>query len=80
MIKEFTDRQQKAKAQFIDDIKMLLTPEQLELFPKVEHHRRRELFLHMGMVSGAGRRHLEHPGSADVRRGEAGDEGGARDQ
>lgn len=54
MIKEFTERQQKAETQFIDDIKMLLTPEQLELFPKVEHHRRRELFLRMGMVSGAG--------------------------
>lgn len=54
IIKEFGDRQQKAESQFIDDIKALLTPEQMELFPKVEHHRRRETFLRMGAVSGAG--------------------------
>lgn len=54
IMKEFGERQQAAEAQFIDDIKMLLTPEQLDLFPKVEHHRRREMFLRMGTVSGAG--------------------------
>lgn len=54
IIKEFGDRQQAAEAQFIEDIKMLLTPEQLDLYPKVEHHRRREMFLRMGTVSGAG--------------------------
>jgi Spy/CpxP family protein refolding chaperone len=54
MVTEFGERQQKAEAQFIEDIKMILTPEQLEQFPKVEHHRRRETFLRMGMVSGAG--------------------------
>lgn len=54
MIGEFGKRQEAADAQFIEDIKALLTDAQLEKFPKVEHHRRRETFLRMGMVSGAG--------------------------
>lgn len=54
IMKEFGERQQAAEARFIDDIKVLLTPEQMDLFPKVERHRRREMFLRMGTVSGAG--------------------------
>lgn len=54
IVREFGDRQQAAEKQFIEDVKSLLTPEQADLFPKVERHRRRETFLRMGMVSGAG--------------------------
>ncbi len=54
IIKDMNERQEASQKQFIDDIKSLLTPEQLEEFPSIERHRRRDTLLRMGMVSGAG--------------------------
>lgn len=54
MIGEFGERQKAAESQFIKDIKALLTDAQLEKFPKLERHRRRETYMRMGTVSGAG--------------------------
>ncbi|MFZ4573172.1 MAG: hypothetical protein ACOYN0_02165 [Phycisphaerales bacterium] len=53
-LKDFQKKYEDAEKQFFDDLKLLLNPEQLEKWPKVERFRRREKLLRMGMVSGAG--------------------------
>lgn len=54
IIGEMTEKQQRAEEQFISDVKALLNDEQMGRWPAVERHRRRDLFLRVGMVSGAG--------------------------
>lgn len=53
MGEEFTEKAKKLETQFFDDLKGLLTPEQLEKFPTVERHRRREMAMRFGLAIGA---------------------------
>jgi hypothetical protein len=42
-----------AEKQFYDEMKLLLDDKQLEKWPAIERHRRREIFMRFGFVSGA---------------------------
>ena len=53
-LKDFQKKSEEAEKQFFDDLKLMLTPEQAEKWPKVERYRNREKLLRVGMVSGAG--------------------------
>jgi hypothetical protein len=51
---KFQQRQQAAEKQFFDDVQALCTPDQAARWDRVERMRRREQFMRVGMVSGAG--------------------------
>jgi hypothetical protein len=53
-MRDMQTKVEESERQFFDDLKLLLTPEQSEQWPKLERYRRREKFLRFGMVSGAG--------------------------
>jgi hypothetical protein len=53
-MKQFQVKVEGIEKQFFEDVKLLLTPEQNELWPSVERLRRREKLLKFGLMSGAG--------------------------
>lgn len=50
---EFSEKSEKLQTQFFDDLKGLLNEQQLEKFPAVDRHRRRELSMRFGLAFGA---------------------------
>lgn len=50
---DFAEKGEKLQTQFFDDLKGLLTEQQLEKFPAVDRHRRRELSMRFGLAFGA---------------------------
>jgi hypothetical protein len=50
---EFAEKSEKLQTQFFDDLKGLLNEQQMEKFPAVERHRRRELSMRFGLAFGA---------------------------
>lgn len=53
MQKEYAEKVEKAEKSLIEDVKATLTPEQLEKWPSIERHRRRDVALRFGFYSGA---------------------------
>ncbi|MCC6660277.1 MAG: hypothetical protein IT437_05270 [Phycisphaerales bacterium] len=53
-MKGFTERMEKVRTGFLDDVKALLSEDQKARWPKVERMRRRDEGLRFGFVSGAG--------------------------
>ena len=49
---EFQDKATKLQDQFFEDLKGLLTEQQIEKFPAVERHRRREIAMRFGLAFG----------------------------
>lgn len=52
--RESAKKTEDAEKQFFDEFKLLLNDKQMESWPTIERHRRREVFLRFGFVSGAG--------------------------
>jgi hypothetical protein len=51
--KAFAEKTEALEKAFMEDLKSALTPEQLERWPKVEQHRRRDKYMRMAFVSGS---------------------------
>lgn len=52
-MKEFQERQERLQTGFFEDLKSLLTKDQLERWPRLERYRLREELMQMGLVSGS---------------------------
>lgn len=50
--REFSDKSKAMEKSFFDDLKAICNPEQVEKFSTVERHRRREIQLRYGMITG----------------------------
>ncbi|MFO0857958.1 MAG: hypothetical protein U0640_11440 [Phycisphaerales bacterium] len=52
MQKDYAEKVEKAEKSLVEDVKATLTPEQLEKWPAIERHRRRDTSLRFGFYSG----------------------------
>lgn len=52
MQKDYAEKVEKSEKSLVEDIKATLTPEQLEKWPAIERHRRRDTSLRFGFYSG----------------------------